>query len=59
MVGEVKVNKILIIAKYLFVLWRNSQLSIKLFEREPPPQYRIVSKKMEQVQHKLDFYVLS
>ena len=41
----------------IFVLWRNSQLSIKLFERESPsslPQYRIsliVKIKMEQVQH--------
>ena len=45
--------------RIIFMLWRNSQLSIKLFEREPP-QYRVLSKKkkMEQVQHKLHFYVL-
>ena len=40
MVGDLKINRILISTMYLFVLWRNSQLNIKLFERE---HYRISS----------------
>ena len=42
MAGDVKINRILIIKIYLFVLWRNSQQLYQTNQESPlSPQYRI------------------